>query len=387
MKKNKKPLLFLVVGMMSLGIFSGCGSDDATQENTSEIVTEATSETISAPTINTSTENLPELNDELKGKIEAIGKSCESFYNKTKDDKEFFSWAGFLAYYDEKEYEVSRTPNEVTVSKLKELGYVSDENAVDNVIILYAKPQDIDSTYKKTTLDIFTAISTKDGYYVYGSGYGNKVIPFDDFRNIIMKYNIDNGQITNPATGSDDYNALMEAIKTFRNDSSVSYVTRYVEKNDLYAVVILSGTDDVTDTTEYLLKKQDGNWLVVKNALENIENVRAELNAEYTDFDLNILPPYTLYVYRKQVRTTEHYKEIFDMLIQQKIIDANDEITYCCGTQHVLYAEFASGKKLAGGATKEGAFTYQFVNSYEEAVAELSHFVEPVPAFILKYNK
>ena len=250
----------------------------------------------------------------------------------------------------------------------------------------------IDPSYKKTDLEIFTVAETTKGYAIYNVTYKQNLIPADNLRKALLKYNPDNGSVTNPETNGEVYNALLIAISSERKDhapelSSVpNYIVRYAANNDLYAVVILSGTDDATDITEYLLKKENGNWAVVKKALENEENIKVSLNNEYPNFDFNLLPPYTLYEYRKQVMTTEHYEHIFNMLTSQNIIDKSDTVTYCCGTPKVLYIEFASGKKIAGGAGENNEFNCHFVETYEDAIKELSRFGQPVPAFILKYN-
>ncbi len=388
MKKNKKYAPFFMTAVISLGLFTGCGdSSEIPEPDTgSELISEEeTYEKSQAPSVSEN-KTLPAPSAELSDKLKKISFSAEKYHSKTKDTKEFFSWAGFLAYYEE------NVPTEVSVETLKTSGYLKAPDVLDNAVILYMKPKDIDPSAKKTSLDIFTAYETTEGFKVIGVGYDEKTIPSDEFRKILMKYNIDNGLITNPKTGSNEYNSIMSSIGDFRGDkkpheSTVpEYIVRYAANNDLYAVVILSGTDDVTDTTEYLLKKGEKGWEVVEKALENQENVKLFLNTNYSDFDLGLLPPYTLYIYRKEVRTTEHYKDIIDMLIKQNIIDTSDTITYCCGTQHVLYMELASGKKLAGGAKKDGNFSCNYINSYEEAVKELGKFVQPVPAFILKYN-
>jgi len=390
MKRSKKYVTAAFMGIISLSLFSGCGEDEVSEQPPEEISTEAESTDITqaeAPSLNETDTNLPAPSDELYERIKRAAVACVKYHSKAKDEKEFFSWAGFLAYYDE-----SGNPVDVNVNGLKETGYLNSGNMVDDTVFLYIKPIDVDETFKKTSLDIFAAVKTSEGYIVSGVGFGEKLIPNEDFRKILLKYNIDNGVISNPETGGAIYNSLMAAIADFRGDTSPllgsvpQYSVRYAANNDLYAVVIFSPEDDVTNTTEYLLKNGDNGWTVAEKALENQEDVKAYLNSAYTDFDLNLLPPYTLYIYRKEVRTTEHYENVINALKEQKIIDDSDKITYCCGTQHVLYMELESGKKIAGGAKADGSFSCNFVNTYEDAIKELGRFVEPVPAFILKYN-
>lgn len=389
MKKNK--IALLIASVFALSAFSGCG-EDVQNETSSEIQTTeeiSVKQDLSA----LSAENLQKPSDELYEKLKKISTACERYYSKSKKTKRFFSWAGLLACVEKDEATGKETNSEITVDTLKENGYLEDENYIKDAVLLCIKPTDFDASAKKTNLDIFTALKTTDGYCIVGKGFGQKLFTDEQFKQLVMKYNIDHGPITSPETGSEDFNLLMTAIAKFRGDikntdtTPPTYVVRYVSKNDLYAVVILSGTDDVTDTTEYLLKKGDNGWEVHINGLENMADVKGELNNTVTDFDLNILPPYTLYEYRKQVRTTEHYENIFTLLKEQKIIDPSDTVTYCCGTQNVLYVEFASGVKIAGGATQDGNFDCNKVDTYEDAIRELGKFVKPVPAFILKYNK
>lgn len=385
MKKNSKYIALFMASVISSGIFTGCGLDNSPSETTAEETVTETSTSVQIPVVSQNN-NLPAPTPDLSEKLKKISISAERYHSKTKSSKEFLSWAGFLAFYEDGSF------NEVSVNTLKENGYLKESEVIDDAVILYMKPTDIDPSAKKTSLDIFIAYETTEGFKVVGIGFDEKTIPSDEFRKILLKYNIDNGPLSNPETGGPEYNSLMAAIGEFRGDRKPEesripeYIVRYAANNSRYAIVILSGTDDVTDTTEYLLKKDENGWKVVEKALENEENVKLFLNTKYTDFDLGLLPPYTLYVYRKQVRTTEHYENIINMLKEQNIIGESDTITYCCGTQHVLYIELSSGKKIAGGAKKDGSFSCNYVDSYEDAIKELGQFVQPVPAFILKYN-
>jgi len=385
MKKRKKYITLLTAASILLGVLTGC-ADSAEEENflqnenetefETEIESETTPHIIPAPT------------EELYTKLEKINNSCERYYLKSKEIKEFYSWAGFLSTIDKE----TKEQKEITPDMLVELGYLNEEDNIPEAFNIYMKPIDIDPNYKRTGLEMFTVAETTEGYVTYNKSYKQKIIPADTFRQILLKYNPDNGSVTNPETHGEVYNSLLVAISAERKDkppelSSVpNYIVRYMANNDLYAIVILSGTEDVTNITEYLLKKENGSWSVAKKALENEENVKLSLNNEYPNFDFRLLPPYTLYEYRKQVMTTEHYENIFNMLKTQNIIDKSDTVTYCCGTPKVLYIEFASGKKIAGGAGKDNEFNCNFVETYEDTIKELGRFGQPVPAFILKYN-
>lgn len=392
MKKNRKYTAIFMALLLS-GAISGCGENEAENNIQNETLSEAVSEDAAqsgeneTPPSVSEKSSLPSPSEELSEKLDKISIAAERYYSKSKSSKEFFSWAGFLAYYDE-----NHSPVDVNISTLKSDGYLKSDSEIENAIILYLNPKDIDPLAKKTSLDIFAACETTEGFKIAGVGYDEKTIPSEDFKKILLKYNIDNGAISNPETNEATYNALMVGIGMFREDMKAEesrvpeYIVRYAANNDLYAIVILSGTDDVTDITQYLLIKNGDGWNVIESGLENQENIKAFLNSKYTNFDLNLLPPYTLYIYRKEVRTTEHYEPIINMLKRQNIIGSSDKITYCCGTQHVLYMELSSGKKIAGGAKKDGSFSCDYVETYEDAIRKLGQFVDPVPAFILKYN-
>lgn len=385
MFKNKKSFTAAAAAALSLCFIPGCsGGEGEESETKTEIKTEIKTEDISEKGGAAESEPLT-VSEELYKKMKKYSLACDNYYAKKKDEMNFFSWAGLLAYYDE-----DGKIGEVSSEMIKKAGYLNSANTVDGAFILYMRPSDIDESFKKTSLSIFSAVKTKEGYIVSGTGFGEKLIPEEAFKEIMLKYNIDNGKTVNPETGLETYNSIMKAIGAFRGDlkenGEFDYIVRYAVNNDLYAVVILSGADDVTDTTQYLLRKEEGGWHVAENALENQEDIKGYLNSKYTDFDLSLLPPYTLYIYRKEVRTAEHYENVIKALKEQNILNDSDEITYCCGTQHVLYMELKSGKKLAGGAKNDGSFSCNYVETYEDAVKELAKFVEPVPAFILKYN-
>lgn len=386
MKRNNKNAVLFLSAAILFSMLSGCvdsQNSDIIQTETQE--TEAFSEPDTETNISSSAPL--KATEELYGKLNNITYACERYYAKTKDSKEFYTWAGILSTIDSE-----GNQKEITPQTLLDLGYLNEENFVPEAFNLYMKPKDIYGDSQKTGLEIFTAVETTEGYIICGNGYEKKLIPSEDFRQIILNYNPDNGKLINPETNGTLYNSLLMAIAADRKDQPAesstvpNYIVRYVSANDLYAVVILSGSDDVTDITEYLLKKENDSWSVVKKALENEENIKLTLNREYPNLDQGLLPPYTLYEYRKQVMTTEHYTNILEILKNQNTIDKSDTVTYCCGTPNVLYLEFSSGKKIAGGASKEGEFSCNFVKTYEDAIKELARFGQPVPAFILKYN-
>ena len=128
--------------MISLSVFSGCG-EEISDETTNQTVMETSGEidTEYSPSLGEGeNESLPAPSDELYEKIKKTAIACERYYSKKKADNDFFSWAGFLSYYDE-----SGKLTDVTIDDIKNSGYLNSGNTVDNSLVLYLKPSDVRS--------------------------------------------------------------------------------------------------------------------------------------------------------------------------------------------------------------------------------------------------
>lgn len=366
MKKNKRFFISICMAgaFLTASVLTGCGGET----NVSE-----TSET----TEERNTSESEGMTEEFIV-LEKINNACMAFFNENKDSRNFLSVYSILYLEDESQN------TEVDVQMLKNEGFLDKDIDMD-AMNLYIRPSDVDENYESDELTVFTACEALDGFLVYSEEFGRKLISADDFRNAMLKYNLIHGSISNPESSGETFKQIINAVAE-HNGEKEEYAVRHAACDDLYAVVVLSDENDLADVKEYLLVKNNGKWNVALDKLEDEKNVKKIINQKYPDFEFGLLPIYNLNDYKGKIKTD--FSDIINLLSQQNIIEETDmPVVYSCGTDVVLYIEFSSGKKLVGGAKQNGELDCNYVDGYNEAAAYLKRFGEPIPLFILKYDK
>lgn len=387
--KNKIVISFISVIFVALifTVFYFYNSHKNNSENEIENIENSTQ----YQTENNVSENKDnESNSEIYTKLNDLKTSVCNFYENKKDSYDFYSIYGLL-HIDKGD----GNKIEVTPKILKEEGFYELSPDLTDAFFVYINVNDfsefIGETNDKNELEIFTVSEYDYGYAVVPKEGVGFTVDKSKFADILLKYNLVHGEMRNPKIDSNDYKQIINAANNYNSvfssywgmkDSKI--ITRYMACDDLYAVAVLSIDGYPEDIKEYAFV-YDNSWKVLKEGLERFKTPSAEINKICPDFNLGLLPDYSIYNYKSVIKSD--YNDIVNMLLQNNIINKEDlPVIYSCGTDKVLYIEFNSGKKLVGGADSNGELSCNYVNNNKEAESYLKRFTDNVPSFIFKYD-
>ncbi len=321
--------------------------------------------------------------DDIDRQLEKVNDACEVYLAKNKETTTLLSLFSFL--YDDTNQKY------IDVKELKAQGCLRRDFANEDIMVLYMKPSEFASynelnVTKGDELTVFCAVETGDTVRIRNYQEEGGTLPLSEFKKVVLSYNQVHGDIVTPEKDGPDYNAILKGVHDFENKSNTrKYSIRYMRQDGTYAVVVFSDEKNVSEVKEHILKKKNDVWEVVSGNLQDSESSRTEINAQYPDFDITMLPPYDLSKYRDKL-SPDSDAIINAMLSSGLLIEKSDlPVTYCCRTDQFLYVTFESGKKFLGFFNKDGVWDFYPPKDYEEAVKYMLKLSgeKIVPAFII----
>lgn len=324
--------------------------------------------------------------------INEFNTACENYVDENAD-KLFLSVYGYL--YDNE--------NMVTVEEIEKFSQKKFSKEIRQSDILYIKPSDLLSyvqtldNYKDRNFDVkddnllcvFTAMYTKQGVVISSVPYRGGTLTQEEFKNFILKYNLQHGEVINPAKNSEQYNDILKIASDY---IGLELDVKYMACNDKYAAIVVNNKEDITDIREFVLIKDElNNWSVAISELEmeKEKNNKLIVNQKFPDFELGLLPKYNIALYG-EIRTG--FDNLAQMIIQQGIVAEGSNLTYSCGVGSFVYFEFDSGAKILGLVNENKELESYEVKNNEEAIKYMIAYIKNMnldiepPAFILKYD-
>jgi hypothetical protein len=256
----------------------------------------------------------------------------------------------------------------------------------DNVDILYIFPKDLgnvaDKAIEGDTLTAMTALNTKYGYYVSGTGIEGVTLTQEQYNALLKMYSFNHGDRRNPEVGSDEYNAIMAAT-----GFSEPYDVKHIDCDDKYAVVVVGSLNDASEVKQYMLINENDSWSVALDGLESKPNPRQTVNQKYPDMELELMPKYIIAAYGEILSGLDDYVSSVKGLGLLNDLDTSDGI-YTCGVGKFVYMQSNStGKRLLGHLDENNSLQFFEVDSLEEAVANMLELEDDPPVFILKFDR
>lgn len=323
-----------------------------------------------------------ELTDELKANIDIVNKDLFAYYQKNKESDGILTEYGAMIKGSKDE--------EVYVNNIgSDVGNSFDTKTADNTEILLIRPSDFGAVNKiktlegKTALAPFTAVNTKEGYYVSSDGIEGIVMDTESYRTLRFLYMFDHGTPATPEKGDGNYEKLMNAIGMHS-----PYDVKHMVMDNKYALVIVGSLTEVTNIGEYLLVcDEKGSWSVGMDKLETITNVKQAVNEKYPDFQLSFLPKYVIADYGKIYAESDMQENINTLLENDKITEEERRgDRYVCGVgDFVVVHFFASDRTMVGHMAQELSFnTCKDINAQ---VGTMLQYDKQPPAFICYFNE
>ena len=311
--------------------------------------------------------------------INEIASAAQKYYSENFNKVRLVSQNGKL-------YNSSENMD-VTVSYLASNGYLASKYSSYDCDILLIKTEDMGKLGNVSVngddkgLAVFAVYKNpKDSSYLVKSARSSGgIISNGEYVDILNRYNQSHGSVGRLMSGTEEYDRILNFISMYEGKFG-SYYVRSITKDNRYAVVVLSGVNDVNDLKQYILKKENNVWEVVMDRLENEPRVNVAVNKKLPDFNPALLPKYTIYDYKKLV--ISDYTGILHFLMKDGFIDNINDVKYMAGADKYCYVTLNNEIKYICFYTNNN-WTINQVRDYNEAYSFMIKKSVLAPTFII----
>lgn len=358
--KNKKNLIKLFLVLLALSALNSA----CKKENDSEINNAQTETSIAS-------------DDPVYSELHEFTSACEKYFNTLSTDRDFLSVYSFL--YDD---EIKDT---VTVDAVKEQTGIEFDEKINAADILYLKPSDISKIAEGISsgedLRIYTALQTENGVIISSSADKESMVAYEDYKNLLLNYSSSHGEIRNPKIDTEDFKGILAAVNEHYG-KEINYDIKHIACDDLYACIVVSELENISQIKEFALRKSDNKWSIIADGLENAASSRKQINNLYPDFELGLLPIYNIADFGKIESNFDDF--IFNFTTQNIINESDLPVTYACGAQGFAYFEFESSLKIISFVNEKNELECYPVKDAKEAMLYMVKASKNPPVFILK---
>ena len=271
--------------------------------------------------------------------------------------------------------------------------YLCDYGDLDNkyrnygceILLLYgsdvAKYQDMKVANSDMGLTIFVVSKhpTENQYLIISNNSSGGILTEANYNSLKSLYNQNHGEIKRGMPGGTEYERILDFIRLFESNYE-QYFVRSLYVDDKYAFVTLSNQSNTAAVRQYILRKDGSMWEVVLNGIENEPRVAVAVNKAIPDFNLEMLPGYTVYDYKKSMKTS--FRDVESMLLNNGIILDPLQISYICGTNAYCYVVTTTGLRILC-TFDEGNWRPEIVESFYAAELKMLEKDSRAPIFII----
>lgn len=294
-------------------------------------------------------------------KLEAVAKSARDYYNNSSS---VISKAG-------KMYHTGRQENIYVPYLCKNAGLDSKYNDFSCDVLLIkgsdlAKFDGSNVPENSMGFGVFTAAKQPNGgKYMISSPEGNAGLLLEgSYRELLRKYNQDHGNVGRLFRTSDTYKRIVNFVRVYEGRYD-KFDVRDVRADGKYAVVVFSPKENPNDIREYILLKDNNFWEVVIDNLEREYSVMQAVNRKLPDFNLALLPSYTIANYKNNFKAD--FSDVHQTMTRLGMLESADQIYYQCGTTNYCYIMLYNGTKYVGQKTGN-SWTMRKVSSDVEGI-------------------
>ncbi|MEA4816495.1 MAG: hypothetical protein VB120_06530 [Lachnospiraceae bacterium] len=315
--------------------------------------------------------------DENWSALSAIAKSGQAYYTEYFSKTRLISKNGLL-YNKAAERSIDvkyLCDNEGLSSQYKDeavsvlLVYGSDLKAYSGVSVKKAEEG----------LTVFTAKKYgSESKYMISSASGRcGIILESEYNTLLYKYNQNHGSIKRLTKDNSEYERILTFVRMYEGKYE-SYSVRSIICDNKYAMVILSPNSNKADLRQYILRKTDNIWEVVMGDVEIEARLLVSINKSIPDYNIDMVPTYTIADYTIKTDFADINKVLFDNLLITNI----NQVIYTAGTSTHCYVELFRGNGYLF-TRAEGEWQYKAVGSTKEAFNLLINQGNNKPIFIL----
>lgn len=313
-----------------------------------------------------------ELNDELKADMKDLVGQAQEYFNENKGEMVLTSQYGLLySYRDKTNIMVSDLVNDSNL----------DEDILKEMDILYVKPSDVNPNMNNEELSIFVSINSSSGYYIVSTLGDDFIFTEKEFKNLLMKYAPTHGDIINPIRGTEEHTAIITASGLDGEGVDI----KHIAKDNKYAVVVANEVKNPAYILEIALVNDESGWRVINDKLAYAESSYIDINSDYPDMDLGLMPVYNISDFG-EIKTAE-MEEIANSLIQLNMMTEADKSTmYACGCGRFAYIQLENGKRLIGYIGEDKKLEFNEAQDINSTIAYMLQCQENPPVFIAKFE-
>lgn len=211
---------------------------------------------------------------------------------------------------------------------------------------------------------IFVASQQEDGNYLLATTAGKAgVLSPASYNGLMNRYNQNHNIIGKLSSTSAEYSRILNFIGLYEGKLE-DYFVREISKDDTYAVVTFSNKQNTIDIKQHILRNDNNFWEVVYTNLQNVYSPITSVNQALPDFNLELLPKYTLASWKSYLKKSD--SNLTNTLLSKKIITAQNQIYYQCGTSDYFYIVLTNGARYVAYSI-DGIWQITHVNSDYEA--------------------
>lgn len=144
--------------------------------------------------------------------------------------------------------------------------------------------------------------------------------------------------------GSEDRKAIADVVKTYNGEKELMYI-RHLVSDDTWAYLIGSNYSTSQKVDQYILKKTDGNWTVMKKFFGSY-NIATTVQEDVPGFNFLLLPDFTPATFNVDYLNNEEIKTITAALNKRGSISGYPKTKYITGIDRYLYILFSDGQRV-----------------------------------------
>ncbi len=266
-------------------------------------------------------------------------------------------------------------------------GYLSSKYVTKKCDLLLLKASDLknySSLYIKdseTELVVAAAVPhpNENMYLLTTARSAGGAISSAQYASLLNGYYQNNGTVGHLSYGAADYERILSFISMYESKYE-EYFVRSITSDNKYAVVILSETSTPSDVRQYVLRRSGSIWEVVMSGLETDPRALISVNKALPDFNLNLLPEYTINDYL--VSLNKDKSQLVGEMTAKGYITGAADIEYICGTSNFVYIVLKNEQKYICNNTGSEWNVVQ-VSTSSEAISKMLSINKSAPTFIV----
>lgn len=313
------------------------------------------------------------------GALDAIAEAGQSYYTENFSKTRLITKNGYL--YNKASEEL------IDIRYLVANGYLESRYiGVDAEVLLldcadFKNYEEFSIKSWESGLAVFSAMKhpSENVYLLTTSKSSGGGISAAQYAALMNGYYQNHGNIGRLYLGSEEYSRILSFVSMYESKYEDYYV-RSITTDNKYAMVVLSGENNVADVKQYVLKRNGSIWEVVAAGLESDPRVLITVNKLLPDYNIDMIPDYTINDFRGKLDKDKY--ELTAEMIARGMILSTEDIKYIAGTTNFCYIVLKNEIKYICNYTGERWNIVQVANS-GEAEKKMLAISKTAPTFII----